>query len=125
MANKCPANDEELDIYGDRVEIDRLEKEKTRLEKENKELKKENKELKKENECLRHQFDNEHREKEKIKNEYERYRARHPETVGVKHGKPYIIRSTTKSQEHRRPGARPGHKPSFRPVPKILSVRYR
>jgi len=115
MANKCPANDEELDIYGDRVEIDRLKKEKTRLEKENKELKKEN-------EGLRHQFDDEHREKEKIKNEYERYRARHPETVGVKHGKPYIIRSTTKSQEHRRPGARPGHKPSFRPVPKIDSV---
>jgi len=64
------------------------------------------------------------KELNQTKKEFEEYKMRHPETVEVKHGKPYFIRSTTKSSGHRRPGARPGHVPSFRPVPtKIDAVR--
>ena len=48
-----------------------------------------------------------------MKKEFEEYKMRHPETVRVKHGKPYFIRSTMKSSGH----GRPGHAPSFRPVP--------
>ena len=88
-----------------------------KLLRKNNELQKENERLRKENEKVK-------KELNQTNKEFEEYKMRHPETVGVKHGKPYIIRSTTKSQEHRRPGARPGHKPSFRPVPKILFVRY-
>jgi len=87
------------------------------LQRENEELRKENERLRKENERVKKELD-------RTKKEFEEYKMRHPETVGVKHGKPYVIRSPTKSPGHRRPGARPRHAPSFRPVPKkIDSVR--
>jgi hypothetical protein len=88
-----------------------------KLLRKNRELRRVNKILRKENERVKKELD-------QVKKEFEEYKMRHPETVGVKHGKPYFIRSTTKSSGHRRPGARPGHAPSFRPVPtKIDAIR--
>lgn len=77
---------------------------------ENERLRKENKELCKENAKLK-------KDLYKLKKEFEKYKMRHPESVGVKNGKPYIIKLSTKSQTRKRPGAIIGHKPFFRPMP--------
>lgn len=91
-----------------------------RNDKHFKEVRRENKRLKKEIKELKRQLDKIRKEKEKIEEEYEEYKARHPETVGVKHGKPYFIKSSTKSAKSKKPGARKGHKPYFRPMPKQI-----
>jgi transposase-like protein len=76
-------------------------------------LLKEIEKLRRENEELEKKLD-------KVKKEFEEYKARHPETVGVKHGKPYVIRSSNTSPLPKKPGARKGHKPHFRPMPKQI-----
>lgn len=90
-------------------------------------LKKEIRELKEENKKLKKELGKEREEKqdllkkiEKIQREFEEYKARHPETVGVKHGKPYIIKSQNTSQTPKKPGAKKGHKAHFRPIPKHI-----
>lgn len=52
--------------------------------------------------------------------EFEEYKKRHPPNTGVKHGKPYFFKSTNRSKNPKRPGARKGHKPYFRPMPKHI-----
>jgi len=84
--------------------------EKERLQRENERLKRELEELKK-------KLEKEQEEKEAIKKEFEEYKARHPETVGVKNGKPYILVAPNVSPERKPPGARPGHKPAWRRLP--------
>ncbi len=52
--------------------------------------------------------------------QFDEYRKRHPEMVGVKNGKAYIASIDSKSEGEgtgRKPGAQPGHPPHFRPVP--------
>ncbi len=70
-----------------------------KLEQENKELKEELK---------------------RLKEEFEEYKKRHPRTVGVKNGKPYFYKSSTKSQTPKKPGAKKGHKPYFRAMPEHI-----
>ena len=59
----------------------------------------------------------------KVRDDYEEYRHRHPETVGVKNGKAYAIPENAKDEGEggngtgRKPGAQPGHKPFFREKP--------
>jgi len=77
---------------------------------ENEKLRKENEELRRDNVELKKELD-------KIKKEFEKYKMRHPESVVVKNGKPYIVKSSTKSQTQKRAGAIKGHKPYFRPMP--------
>ena len=88
-------------------------------------LQRENERLKRENEELKQKLEKEQEEKEAIKKEFEEYKARHPETVGVKNGKPYIIVAPNVSPERKPPGARPGHKPAWRRMPVSIDVRIR
>ena len=83
------------------------------------ELRKENERLKRENEELKRRLEKTRREKETIEREFEEYKLRHPETTGVKNGKPYHIKqsSTSTSKAPGKPGAKPGHKPAYRPLP--------
>jgi len=84
-------------------------------------LREEIEKLRKENEELKHELEKTRKEKEEIEKKYEEYKMRHPETVGVKHGKPYFIKpSKIISQTPKKPGARKGHKPCFRPMPKHI-----
>ena len=78
--------------------------------KEIEKLRRENERLRKENEVLR-------KAKEKIEKEYEQYKVRHPESVGIKHGKPYFIKNSTKKRKGKKAGAGIGHKPSNRKKP--------
>lgn len=66
-------------------------------------------------------------ELEKVEREFEEYRRRHPETVGVKHGKAYVLKAAKRQERDgkrttptatrpdpeaasdRRPGGQPGH----------------
>lgn len=89
-------------------------------EDEYKSLKKENERLRKENEEVRKLLEKIRKEKEALEKEFEEYKMRHPETVGVKHGKPYIIKASTNSPAPKKPGARAGHEPHFRPKPKEI-----
>jgi transposase len=61
------------------------------------------------------------REKAELEERFARYQQRHPETVGVKLGKPYFLRRTPAEPppllEHGHPGAKPGHPPHFRRLP--------
>ena len=90
-----------------------------RLKEENERLREEIERLRKENEALQ-------KAKKKIEKDFERYKARHPECVGVKHGKPYHIKGPRKTEPRGKPGARPGHKGHFRKIPehidKIIDV---
>ena len=67
---------------------------------------------------------------EKLKKEFDDYKVRHPENVGIKNGKPYFFRPEAEQQSNagnddpltvcapkKRPGARIGHKGYHRPVP--------
>jgi transposase len=74
-----------------------------RLKEEIEKLRKEIERLRKENEALR-------KAKKKIEKEFEEYKVRHPENVGVKHGKPYHIKEPRITKPHGKPGAKPGHK---------------
>ena len=57
-------------------------------------------------------------ELKRTKEEFERYKKRHPETVGVKFGKPYALRTPIEPREGGGPpGARPGHPARLRPRP--------
>ena len=87
------------------------------MKKERSEIKRENKKLKKELDKTKRELEQVKRELDKTKRKFEEYQMRHPESVGVKNGKPYMIKSSTKSQTHKRPGAIKGHKPYFRPMP--------
>lgn len=79
--------------------IKRLESKIENLEKKNKELKD---------------------ELDKLKEEFNEYKRRHPETVGVKNGKPYFFKSSNQSQTPKKPGAKKGHKPYYRQMPQHI-----
>ncbi len=87
----------------DRRDLRRLRRENTRLKRENEKLRKEKEAIEK--------------ERKAVEKEFEEYKARHPENVGVKSGKPYVIKPANRSTERKRPGARPGHEPHFRKKP--------
>ena len=63
------------------------------------------------------------KENRKLREENEEYRHRHPETVGVKNGKAYVIPENAKDEGKsgngtgRKPGAQPGLEPYFREKP--------
>jgi hypothetical protein len=61
-------------------------------------------------------------ELQKMKADFEEYKKRHPPNVGVKDGKPYAFKSNSQSQNPKKPGAKPGHKPYFRPVPDHIDI---
>jgi len=84
-----------------------------RLRKENQKIRKDNDGLRKENEKLKKEFD-------KIKEKFEEYKKRHPKAAGVKHGKPYFFKSSTRSKKQKKSGAKKGHKPHFRPMPEQI-----
>ena len=76
------------------------------------------KELEQENRELRGEL-------KKLKEGFEEYKKRHPPNTGVKNGKPYFFKSSNRSKIQKKPGARKGHKPYFRPMPKhIDEVRH-
>lgn len=100
--------------------------------KDSEELSRENARLRKENEELQRKLEQKEKEKraiekelEAIKREFEEYRARHPETVGVKMGKPYILRPPTRSPNPKKPGPKPGHRPFFRRMPDTVDLTVR
>lgn len=70
-------------------------------------------ELEQENRALKEQL-------QKVKEEFEDYKKRHPPNTGVKNGKPYFFKSPTRSQTSKKPGAKKGHKPYFRPMPEQI-----
>jgi transposase len=60
-----------------------------------------------------------------LKEDFKEYQKRHPPYTGVKNGKPYFFNSSTRSKTQKKPGAKKGHKPYFRPMPKhIDEVRW-
>ena len=61
-------------------------------------------------------------ELQKIKTDFEEYKKRHPPYVGVKDGKIFAFKSTNHSQTRKKPGAKPGHKPYFRPLPDHIDI---
>ncbi len=79
-------------------------------------IKEENEKLRKEIERLRREIEDLHKAKKKIEKEFEEYKFRHPDTVGVKHGKQYHIKEPTSTKPKGRPGADP--------VTKAISGRY-
>ena len=99
----------------DSSEIDKLSEENRRLRKENEELRRKKEALEREKESFEKKF-------EQIKKEFEEYKTRHPETVGVKNGKPYILKPPTKNNDRKKPGAKPGHKPFFRKMPSTIDA---
>jgi hypothetical protein len=84
-----------------------------KLQRENRELQRENERLEKENERVKKELD-------QTKKEFEDYKLRHPETMGVKHGKPYFLKPSTKPTPSKKPGARKCHKAHFRLKPKWI-----
>lgn len=56
----------------------------------------------------------------RLKEEFEEYKKRHPPNTGVKNGKPYFFKSSTRSKKSKKLGARKGHKPHFRPMPEHI-----
>lgn len=60
------------------------------------------------------------KELENIKNAFAEYKKRHPPNTGVKHGKPYHFRSSTVSKKRKKPGAKKGHAPHYRAMPKDI-----
>lgn len=99
---------------------------KTNKDDEDEILKQENEKLRKENEELRKKIEDLKKDKKKIEKEFEEYKFRHPETTGVKHGKPYHIKPPVPTKPKGKPGARPGHKGHYRKKPqnvdKIIKV---
>ena len=87
---------------------------KARMENRVKKFKDENKTLKKDNKKLED-------ENKKLEEQLDEYRKRHPSTVGVKNGKPYVImnQEVSKSKSERKPGAQKYHRGHFRPIPHI------
>jgi hypothetical protein len=66
------------------------------------------------------------REKAELEPRFARYRQRHPETVGIKLGKPYFLRRGPAEAppvlEHGHPGAKVGHPPTSDPFPPTPTV---
>ena len=60
------------------------------------------------------------KELEKVKNDFADYKKRHPPNTGVKHGKPYHFKSSTVSKKKKKPGAKKGHAPHYRAMPKDI-----
>lgn len=56
----------------------------------------------------------------KLKEDFEEYKKRHPPNTGIKNGKPYFFKSSNQSKTQKKPGAKKGHKPYFRPMPKHI-----
>lgn len=81
-------------------------------------LRRENENLRKENEGLRKEIEDLKKAKKKIEKEFEEYKFRHPETTGVKNGKPYHIKPPAPTKPKGKPGAKPGHKGHYRKKPK-------
>jgi transposase len=69
------------------------------------------------------------REKNELEERFGRYRQRHPETVGVKLGKPYFLRRSPVEPapilEHGHPGAKLGHSAHLRPAPSRIDRHVR
>lgn len=73
---------------------------------------------------LLRRFEQIEEELRRTREEFERYKKRHPETVGVKFGKPYALKSPAEPRPSGgRPGARPGHLPRLRPRPSHIDRR--
>ena len=56
----------------------------------------------------------------RTRKQFDEYKKRHPEMVGIKNGKAYIASIDSKRDANgtgRKPGAQPGHPPHFRHVP--------
>lgn len=63
-------------------------------------------------------------ENERLKRELAEYKKRHPETVGVKFGKAYVLKTPAEPRPSGgAPGARPGHPPHLRPRPDHIDRR--
>jgi len=78
-------------------------------------------ELVDENNRLREENDQLKKDKKEIQKEFDEYKARHPSHVGVKHGKPYVIKlPPAVDKPKKKPGARPEHKPAYRPRPEVI-----
>ena len=90
------------------------------LQEDHNRIRNENDEMKKKIQRLERRIDKLKREKKNVEKEFKEYKARHPETVGVKHGKPYAIKSNTRSSTQKRRGAVKGHKGSYRQSPKDI-----
>ena len=80
-------------------------------------IRKENEEMKKRIKRLERRIDKLKKEKKKVEKDFKEYQARHPETVGVKHGKPYAILANSKSSTRKGRGAIKGHKGHYRQRP--------
>ncbi len=69
------------------------------------------------------------RERAELEERFARYRQRHPETVGVKFGRPYFLRrgpaEPSPVLEHGHPGAKVGHPAHLRPTPDRVDRRVR
>jgi len=101
-------------------EIEELQKEIERLQREKEEIREEYNLVRDELEQVKGDLDRARREYDRIKKEYEEYKMRHPESAGVKHGRPYFLKSASRSPSRNRPGARKGHKPHLRPMPQQI-----
>ena len=92
-----------------------------RILRENEELRRENEHLREEKRQVEEEKRKVEEEKKRVEKEFEEYKLRHPETVGVKNGQVYAIKTPAKgdapASPKKRPGARPGHKPAFRKTP--------
>jgi len=86
-------------------------------------IRKENEEMKKKIKRLERRIDKLKNEKKNVEKDFKKYKARHPETVGVKHGKPYAIQLTTKSLTRKRCGAVKGHKGHYRQRPDYFNFQ--
>lgn len=60
------------------------------------------------------------KELEKVKTDFSKYKNRHPPNTGVKHGKPYHFRSSNTSKKRKKSGAKKGHAPHYRSIPKDI-----
>jgi transposase len=75
---------------------------------------------------LWHRYQELEAENERLRKEFEAYRKRHPETVGVKFGKAYVLKTPVEPRASGGPpGARPGHPPHLRPRPDHIDRRIR
>lgn len=88
--------------------------------KDPKDILKENQRLKEKIQELEQKLEEERKEKKKIQKEFKEYKTRHPENVGVKHGKAYEFKAPRKSHSGKKRGAQKGHKPHNRRIPEII-----
>ena len=73
---------------------------------------------------LLRRFEQVEEELRRTREEFEQYKKRHPETVGVKFGKAYALKTPTEPRASGgKPGAQPGHLPRLRPRPDHIDRR--